>query len=592
MKVLHYFIILIMIIPILPFASAEIVDHFGDGYDAGQAQTDARITYDSGWDYPGVDRLMICQEFNLDSQTDSLEITAPLKMIELGNIEELEFQIRSFGEIKETCPLSETEISEIGTSYETFSCEIEDSASLDLNNIEVCIYVNYIDTQVSESYNEYLLVQADSSRSGNTKVYDYFSGSWTNKGFNQPNDIAISLLIDEEVVEAGKCDPGYFKLFEISDKTNAHACRDCDYEYEVCAKNEHGDLSAEYLYGNYYTTNPVFYADIASLSFDINAHVGKELSKDINHITNIQVSYSSSGRNPPDCVWKGSLQDCADYSEYLFSISDDTNAHIGYADAYSGTGWVLCCNFNQPPTITIDEKNKVTNVGEEITFDPEVVDAEEDDVFSRWNIIGKPEGSEPLVDYNIYSATLTPDMSGEYIMEFKVADCQFDNPDCKSISTETVTVTVESDFPVADFTKPEFCIMGKPCEFVSTSIDPDDEELMYNWNLGDGAVSSTETVSHTYSTPGSYLVELNVTDIAQLSDTKQQAIEVYIYGDFNLDQIVNYKDLANFGVSWGAQQGDDNYDPLIDHNEDGIVNYKELVPFGKNWGTEYSENFS
>jgi len=48
----------------------------------------------------------------------------------------------------------------------------------------------------------------------------------------------------------------------------------------------------------------------------------------------------------------------------------------------------------------------------------------------------------------------------------------------------------------------------------------------YKWDFGDGTITSGRTVTHSYDTPGRYLVELTVTDDQGLTDTTEQWIDV------------------------------------------------------------------
>ncbi len=49
------------------------------------------------------------------------------------------------------------------------------------------------------------------------------------------------------------------------------------------------------------------------------------------------------------------------------------------------------------------------------------------------------------------------------------------------------------------------------------STDPESQPLKYNWDFGDDASATGETVSHVYRKPGTYLATLSVTDGAQTS---------------------------------------------------------------------------
>jgi len=80
------------------------------------------------------------------------------------------------------------------------------------------------------------------------------------------------------------------------------------------------------------------------------------------------------------------------------------------------------------------------------------------------------------------------------------------------------TTTCDSNTPpVADANGPYNAMMGKGQAFVtfdgSNSTDSDGEIVSYDWDFDDGsAVESGESVTHGYSSTGSYLVTLMVTD--------------------------------------------------------------------------------
>ncbi len=60
----------------------------------------------------------------------------------------------------------------------------------------------------------------------------------------------------------------------------------------------------------------------------------------------------------------------------------------------------------------------------------------------------------------------------------------------------------------------------------SGSSDPDEDELSYSWDLGDGSSSSQVKFSKTYDKTGSYQVTATVTDVHGLSDEASLTIEV------------------------------------------------------------------
>jgi PKD repeat protein len=68
---------------------------------------------------------------------------------------------------------------------------------------------------------------------------------------------------------------------------------------------------------------------------------------------------------------------------------------------------------------------------------------------------------------------------------------------------------------------------GEACDFdASTSSDPDDGIVSYQWEFGDGATGDGRITDHTYGVAGSYPVRLTVTDDAGETDTVEQLVDV------------------------------------------------------------------
>jgi PKD repeat protein len=62
----------------------------------------------------------------------------------------------------------------------------------------------------------------------------------------------------------------------------------------------------------------------------------------------------------------------------------------------------------------------------------------------------------------------------------------------------------------------------------STSTDPDGDALTYGWNFGDGTTGSAVSGFHTYTTPGTYEIQLVVTDADANTSTLSRSILVTI----------------------------------------------------------------
>jgi len=83
----------------------------------------------------------------------------------------------------------------------------------------------------------------------------------------------------------------------------------------------------------------------------------------------------------------------------------------------------------------------------------------------------------------------------------------------------TNTTIVPEIYPVADAGGPYNNLTGIPVIFDGTGSHDDGVIVSYIWDFGDGATGTGVTPSHTYSSIGTYIVSLTVTDDTGLSNT-------------------------------------------------------------------------
>ncbi len=81
--------------------------------------------------------------------------------------------------------------------------------------------------------------------------------------------------------------------------------------------------------------------------------------------------------------------------------------------------------------------------------------------------------------------------------------------------------------PVAKITAPKEALTDQIINFDgSNSYDPDEDEISYEWDFGDGNKSYKEKPSHAYEKEGKYTVELTVKDVHGVEDSDSTTIEI------------------------------------------------------------------
>ena len=111
--------------------------------------------------------------------------------------------------------------------------------------------------------------------------------------------------------------------------------------------------------------------------------------------------------------------------------------------------------------------------------------------------------------------------------------------------------------PAADADGPYSAPHGDPIDFDGTSSDdPDDNIVSWEWDFGDSNTGSGEEPSHTYASPGEYTVTLTVTDATDLTDVDTTTAYVLLPGSFTVERFVR-SDLLAAGNFVTAIEGDD-----------------------------------
>ncbi|HXI33126.1 MAG TPA: PKD domain-containing protein [Gemmatimonadales bacterium] len=109
--------------------------------------------------------------------------------------------------------------------------------------------------------------------------------------------------------------------------------------------------------------------------------------------------------------------------------------------------------------------------------------------------------------------------AGTYTVTLRVTD----NQGATNTTSQSVTVTAPNQPPVAAFSS---SCSGDTCTFTNTSSDPDGSIASSSWTFGDGQTSNAASPSHTYTTSGTYTVQLTVTDNQGATNSVSHSVTV------------------------------------------------------------------
>jgi hypothetical protein len=130
------------------------------------------------------------------------------------------------------------------------------------------------------------------------------------------------------------------------------------------------------------------------------------------------------------------------------------------------------------------------------------------------------------------------------------------------------------NMPSVSINAPSFAILGKAANFSMTYTAGANSLGSVLWDLGDGIPVTTSSASYTYSTAGTYLIDLVAWDSLGRDAHQELSLTAYapLTGDANLDGYVNFADLniilTNYNKTGDWSKGD------FDNN--GTVNFSDL----------------
>jgi PKD repeat protein len=122
--------------------------------------------------------------------------------------------------------------------------------------------------------------------------------------------------------------------------------------------------------------------------------------------------------------------------------------------------------------------------------------------------------------------THTYTAAGDYQVKLTVTDAA----GASSNVTHTVTASAGTGNtpPTASFVVPTDCTVNSACPFGDTSTDvPPGSVVAWAWNFGDGTpVDPNQNTNHTFGAPGTYQVQLTVTDDQGATNSITQAVTI------------------------------------------------------------------
>ena len=159
-------------------------------------------------------------------------------------------------------------------------------------------------------------------------------------------------------------------------------------------------------------------------------------------------------------------------------------------------------------------------IGQPVVFDgSHSTDADGDVLSFLWDF-GDGSWAEGESPQNIYAER------GTYVVSVTVKD-GFEAYDGFEGSVAETTVTIVNRAPIAVLASSPYITLNESITFdATTSHDADGDELSYEWDFGDGTVSTQAVIEHQYTQEGEYTVTLKVFDGEAYSEQVESTVVV------------------------------------------------------------------
>ncbi|NQU98248.1 PKD domain-containing protein [Candidatus Woesearchaeota archaeon] len=173
-------------------------------------------------------------------------------------------------------------------------------------------------------------------------------------------------------------------------------------------------------------------------------------------------------------------------------------------------------------------------------LDDYVTDVDHSDSEITWTFSGNNFIDVQIGLGRVVTLTPTVDWWGSETIRFTASDLG----DSSDFDSMTATVNMPTNPPTVIITQPrdgDGFTAGKDIQFIAFGEDLDLQTLSYEWDFGDGSTGIESVAYHSYETPGTYTIGVEVSDTTNLTDTDSIQINVYEHG-YNISDLNSYED--------------------------------------------------
>ena len=328
---------------------------------------------------------------------------------------------------------------------------------------------------------------------------------------------SISIFSSNQVIDAGQS--ATFTA-SVSGGTSPY-----NYSWTINGNTYYGNpvsylFSSSGSYGISLTvTDAVGVSATASLTETVNADPSVTASSNVSSTdagTPVKFTASvSGGTSPYNYSWSlgSTVLSYASSFSYTFTSTGTHTLNVTVRDANGETSQSsVSVKIAPDPSVSISSSQDPTDAGNTIAFTSSVSGGT-GTISYNWTVNGVNEGTASGLDYKFAN-------SGAYSVSLEVTDAT------GHTASASLTETVNADPSVSITASHDPTDIGIAVNFSSTAtggVTP----YNYSWSLGGNVVSYASSFSYTFTSAGSYSVQLTVTDQAGVTATASLTETVY-----------------------------------------------------------------